>query len=142
LIIPENIIMASDPSSDEAEKPLSALQENIESKGKHSYYFAHAHKANGPKWDGKAEPKLLSLDKLSVDEKSLKKSHSTFDYHKSNITSYAFADGEKSVKLFITMAGIGEKVRTMGVIFRVFFFLNWSLIFFSVCGGRYQFGFY
>lgn len=102
--------MASDPSSSESEKPQSALEENIESKGKNSYYFAHAHKANGPKWDGKAEPKLLSLDKLSVEEKSLKKSHSTFDYHKSNITSYAFADGEKSVKLYISMDGIGDKV--------------------------------
>jgi hypothetical protein len=130
--------MASDPSSDEAEKPLSALQENIESKGKHSYYFAHAHKANGPKWDGKAEPKLLSLDKLSVvDQKSLKKSHSSFDYFKSSITSYAFADGEKSVKLFITMDGVGEKVRMMVIFFRAFFFLNRSLIFFTVRGGRY-----
>eukprot|EP00980_Cylindrotheca_fusiformis_P021413 scaffold8266_cov97-Cylindrotheca_fusiformis.AAC.4 len=101
--------MASDPSSGQNERPQSALQENIESKGKNAYYFAHAHKANGPKWDGKPEPKLLSLDKLSVEEKSVKKSHSSFDYHKSNITSYAFADGEKSVKLYISMDGVGEK---------------------------------
>jgi hypothetical protein len=101
--------MASDSPSDVApvEKRQSALEENIESKGKHSYYFAHAHKATGPKWDGKAEPKLISLEKLSVDEKKETKKGS-FDYHKSNITSYAFADGEKSVKLYITMEGVGE----------------------------------
>ncbi|CAJ1927733.1 unnamed protein product [Cylindrotheca closterium] len=91
------------------ENAKSALQENIESKGKNAYYFAHAHKANGPKWDGKAEPKLLSMEKLSVDEKTLKKSHTSFDYHKSNITAYAFADGTKSVKLYIELDGVGEK---------------------------------
>lgn len=90
-----------------AEATKSALEDNIESKGKNAYYFAHAHKANGPKWDGKAEPKLLSLNSLSVDETKSKKT--SFDYHKSNITSYAFCDEGKCVKLYITMNNIGEK---------------------------------
>lgn len=38
----------------------SALRDNIEKKGKNAYYFAHAHKVNGPKWDGKAQPRLLA----------------------------------------------------------------------------------
>lgn len=103
--------MTTENPIEDTTKEKSALEENIESKGKHAYYFAHAHKANGPKWDGKAEPKLLSMETLSVNEKMLKKSHSSFNYHKSNITSYAFADGKKSVKLYIEMEGVGEKVR-------------------------------
>ena len=102
--------MTAETAIEEKAKAQSALQENIASKGKNAYYFAHAHKANGPEWDGKAEPKLLSLEKVSTDDKGTTKSHSSFDYHKSNITSYAFADGTKSVKLYIEMEGIGEKV--------------------------------
>jgi hypothetical protein len=85
----------------------SALEENIEQKGKNAYYFAHAHKANGPKWDGKAEPKLLASRSLSVDESKLK--GSSFEYHKSNITAYAFSDEQISIKLYITMEEVGEK---------------------------------
>ncbi len=44
----------------------SALQDNIESKGKNAYYFAHAHKTNGPKWDGKPQPRLLSTHSSSM----------------------------------------------------------------------------
>jgi hypothetical protein len=43
----------------------SALQDNIESKGKNAYYFAHAHKATGPKWDGKPQPRLLATHSSS-----------------------------------------------------------------------------
>jgi len=48
-----------DTTTKSSSSPLSALQDNIETKGKNSYYFAHAHKANGPKWDGHSEPRLL-----------------------------------------------------------------------------------
>jgi hypothetical protein len=88
-------------------KSQSALQENIERKGKHAYYFAHAHKANGPKWDGKIQPKLLSSSSNLGEPTS--STTSSFDYHKSNITSYAFSDEGKSVKLYIPFDGIGEK---------------------------------
>lgn len=84
----------------------SALQENIERKGKHAYYFAHAHKANGPEWDGKIQPKLLSLSSVEEEQRS---SGSSFEYHKSNITSYAFSDEGKTVKLYITLEGVGER---------------------------------
>lgn len=94
----------------------SALQDNIERKGQNAYYFAHAHKATGPKWDGKPEPRLLSRLESSDDGTSSssmvvtghRKPHS-FDYAKSNITSYAFLDGDKSVKLYIELEGVGEK---------------------------------
>ena len=97
----------SDVFPDAVNSNKSALQENIERKGKNAYYFAHAHKATGPKWDGKAEPKLLSSRALSADETRMK--GSSFEYHKSNITDYAFSDEQKSVKLYITMEDVGEK---------------------------------
>jgi hypothetical protein len=83
----------------------SALQANIETKGKNAYYFAHAHKASGPKWDGKPEPKLLGRQSSTVVEG---KKHA-FDVHKSTIRKYAFLDDEKSVKLYIDMQGVAEK---------------------------------
>ena len=50
--------MSSESKVQENEK--SALQDNIDCKGKNSYYFAHAHKATGPKWDGREQPRLLA----------------------------------------------------------------------------------
>jgi len=83
----------------------SALQDNIERKGKNAYYFAHSHKANGPQWDGKEEPKLLSRgSSIEADAPA-----TTFDYKKSNITTYAFLDDGMKVKLYIDMEGVGEK---------------------------------
>jgi len=40
-------------SSAVADTSASALEDNIATKGTNSYYFAHKHKATGPKWDGK-----------------------------------------------------------------------------------------
>ncbi|KAG7351399.1 hypothetical protein IV203_010759 [Nitzschia inconspicua] len=92
--------------------PASALQDNIARKGKNAYYFAHAHKANGPQWDGKAEPRLLKKHSSGLDggepAGTMKKAPS-FLYHKSNITSYAFLNEDKVVKLFLTMEEVGEK---------------------------------
>ena len=96
----------------------SALHDNIERKGKNAYYYAHAHKVNGPKWDGKAEPRLLSrsesieghpmMESMSLDDN--KKKVAAFDYSKSNITKYAFLDeGGKKVKLYIDLDSVGEK---------------------------------
>jgi len=85
----------------------SALHDNIDRKGKNAYYYAHAHKASGPKWDGKAEPRLLSR-MASMEGHHISK-NSTFEYHKSNITKYAFLDDGMKVKLYIDMEGVGEK---------------------------------
>jgi len=91
----------------EGEVEKSALQENIERKGKNAYYFAHAHKATGPKWDGKAEPRLLYRQESQQGHRASQ--NSTFEYYKSNITSYAFLDEPKKVKLYIDMESVGEK---------------------------------
>ena len=91
----------------EEEQRKSALQDNLERKGKNAYYFAHAHKATGPAWDGKAEPKLLSRHSSTDGHKVSQ--ISTFDYTKSNITTYAFLDDGAKVKLYIEMENVGEQ---------------------------------
>ena len=91
--------------------PKSALQDNLERKGKNAYYFAHAHKANGPQWDGKPEPRLLAKQESVVGHKVsiTSSSSSTFDYSKSNICKYAFLDDGAKVKLYIDLENVGEK---------------------------------
>jgi hypothetical protein len=100
-------VVVTDSCEENAEK--SALQDNIDRMGKNAYYFAHAHKADGPKWDGKVEPKLLSSRSISSEEARFKKTSVSFDMHMSNITSYAFSDEGKNVKLYLTMEDVGEK---------------------------------
>jgi hypothetical protein len=91
----------------------SALADNIARKGKNAYYFAHAHGANGPQWDGKAEPRLLAKESSSDSSRQDAFRHggknASFDYAKSNITSYAFTDEPLKVKLYIEMEGVGTK---------------------------------
>lgn len=97
--------------------PRSALQDNIARKGKNAYYFAHANKPQGPEWDGKEEPRLLSrssggLDDItgSKDKAALFRSSSSFDYSKSNITAYSFLDDGPVIKIYLTgLEGIGEQ---------------------------------
>jgi len=117
-------------SSTAADSNENALQDNIERKGKNSYYFAHAHRANGPTWDGKPQPRLLSKHVISSNDqdstleegvdltntvneetiallKDLQLSQSKCAY-KSNITKYAFLDEGGKVKLYVEMNGVGE----------------------------------
>ena len=89
------------------EQKQSALRENIERKGKNAYYFAHSNTPTGPEWDGKPNPKLLGKSASSDD--IVPRTKPTFEYHKSNITSYAFSDEGKSVKLYLSMDDVGEK---------------------------------
>jgi hypothetical protein len=91
----------------EEQQQKSALQDNLERKGKNAYYFAHSHKATGPVWDGNEEPKLLSRHSSTDGHKVSQ--NSTFDYSKSNITTYAFLDDGAKVKLYIEMENVGEK---------------------------------
>ena len=99
--------MTSPDDTEQAERRTSALRDNIERKGNNAYYFAHAHKADGPVWDGKEEPKLLAKKPSSIEDQR-SSTPSSFDI-KSNITSYAFSDEGATVKLYITMEGVGEK---------------------------------
>lgn len=73
------------------EEKLSALQESISRKGNNSYYYAHGNKIDGPKWDGKEEPRLLSSTQIVAENKKLLAS---FD-------SFSWLDCSTSVKIFI-----------------------------------------
>mmetsp|Transcript_8819 Transcript_8819/g.18500 ORF Transcript_8819/g.18500 Transcript_8819/m.18500 type:complete len:197 (-) Transcript_8819:295-885(-) len=87
---------------------VSALEHNIQSKGKNAYYFAHSHKATGPKWDGKIEPRLLSRESSSNIDSSSSGAGLVSSLSKSNITNYAFLDEEEKVKLYVNLAGVGD----------------------------------
>jgi hypothetical protein len=104
---------------------LSALQENIEEKGKNSYYFAHKNTPTGPKWDGKQEPRLLSRHSTNASDESygslhisndeaqnllstLKSSPSSFNFAKSSITKYAFLDDGAKIKIYVELKGVGD----------------------------------
>jgi hypothetical protein len=111
-----DLVMEPEPQNEEAAPPTtststtkSALQDNLERKGKNAYYFAHAHKADGPQWDGKPEPRLLSKQESVVGHKVSTLTSSTFDYSKSNISKYAFLDDGAKVKLYIDLESVGEK---------------------------------
>lgn len=96
----------------ESQATTSALQDNLDRKGKNAYYFAHAHRADGPKWDGKPEPKLLKKESSDL----IQTSNSTFDYTKSNITTYAFLDDGPKVKLYLELKDVGEKCGDQDVV--------------------------
>lgn len=104
-----NAELTAPGEDEETEDAKSALQDNIDRKGNNAYYFAHSHKATGPEWDGKIEPKLLSKSSSSLLRSGTKTA--SFEYHKSNITSYAFSDDETSIKIYINMEGVGEQCK-------------------------------
>jgi len=83
----------------ETDGNLSALKDNIARKGKNAYYYAHGHGANGPAWDGKEEPRLLSSEKSngSTKEKACQE-----------FAAYAWADEKKSVKIYIDFEGADQ----------------------------------
>lgn len=95
-----------DDKADEDNK--SALRDNIERKGTNAYYFAHANTAQGPEWDGKAEPRLLKRESSSgIGGRPA--SASAFDHTKSNITSYAFLDdGGPKLKIYVELPGANK----------------------------------
>ncbi|KAF0688241.1 Aste57867_20111 [Aphanomyces stellatus] len=76
----------------------SALHANIQSKGQNAYYYAHKKRpgADDHQWDGQCAPRLLatteSIVNISTDRP---------------ITAYAWADGKKSVSVYIDVPAIG-----------------------------------
>ena len=109
---------------EEVDSSKSALQDNIDRMGKNAYYFAHAHKATGPKWDGKIEPRLLSSSSnLTSESEGISEGMSTvsvaseaakalasrsISLSKSNITNYAFLDDGAKVKIYVNLPGVGS----------------------------------
>ena len=89
----------------------SALEDNIARKGKNAYYYAHDKQKQTHvfKWDGRPEPALISREKSNDDLPAKFHKSASFHYAKSNITSYAFLNEDKTVKLYITMEEVGDK---------------------------------
>jgi hypothetical protein len=74
-------------------------QANIASKGKNSYYHAHAPNkewSESMAWDGKEEPRMLA-----------KAGPAKQEHAKKPIAKYAFSDEDAKVKLYIDLPGVG-----------------------------------
>jgi hypothetical protein len=81
---------------EETANNLSALGENLQRKGKNAYYYAHSHGANGPAWDGKEEPRLLSVSEApALPTEQIRKKVAT------PIDSYGWLDNKKTVKILV-----------------------------------------
>eukprot|EP00607_Mallomonas_marina_P008526 CAMPEP_0182417602 /NCGR_PEP_ID=MMETSP1167-20130531/2064_1 /TAXON_ID=2988 /ORGANISM="Mallomonas Sp, Strain CCMP3275" /LENGTH=182 /DNA_ID=CAMNT_0024591283 /DNA_START=176 /DNA_END=724 /DNA_ORIENTATION=+ len=80
--------------SSEEESELSALQDSLRRKGTNSYYYAHGLKADGPRWDGNEQPRLLKTETSQKVEPV--QQVETFP-------SYAWSDGKKSVKIYVEL---------------------------------------
>lgn len=78
----------------------NALRENIETKGRNSYYYAHGHPADGPAWDGKEAPRLLHVDHVHTEHRA--RTH--------DIPAYMWADAGKKVKLYVETDFLGAGV--------------------------------
>jgi hypothetical protein len=87
--------MSSSDTEESESAKLSALKENLQRKGKNAYYYAHSHGANGPEWDGKEEPRLLSVSQTTVSTEQVRKKVAT------PIDSYGWSDGKKTVKILV-----------------------------------------
>lgn len=77
------------------EDEISALQENIQKKGKNAYYYAHGPKIDGPVWDGKEEPRLIESSSLTPSSSHGRNiSFLSFD-------SFSWLDGTKNLKVYV-----------------------------------------
>ena len=88
----------SEPSGSAEDGDLSALRENIERKGKNSYYYAHGPKVDGPKWDGQQAPQRLE-GSTAGEEARLAKVAEAKSY--SQVVDYAWGDGKKIVTVYV-----------------------------------------
>ncbi len=86
-------VETSEKKSSNPNVELSALRDNIEKKGKNSYYYAHGPKIDGPVWDGKEEPRLLSR---TVSEEGSPRTRTS-----RALTEYAWGDGKKIVTIYL-----------------------------------------
>ena len=77
----------------------NALRENIETKGKNSYYYAHGTERSAPAWDGKEEPRLLNVESVTPPKpKPLE------------VPAYLWADGKRTVKVYIETEFLGAPI--------------------------------
>jgi hypothetical protein len=85
------------------DQDLSALRENIEKKGKNSYYYAHGLKIDGPEWDGKEEPRLLDNSSAANSDAATPTARAV-----TSIREYSWGDGKKIVTIYVDFEKAGE----------------------------------
>mmetsp|Transcript_10170 Transcript_10170/g.14384 ORF Transcript_10170/g.14384 Transcript_10170/m.14384 type:complete len:158 (+) Transcript_10170:83-556(+) len=98
---------------------MSALRDNVEKKGKNSYYYAHEKVIDGPKWDGNREPRLLyrtASNSPTPVHKSLNASN--------HLKNYSWSDDISKATVYISLEETeeGEKVQLS----EEDFVLNWT----------------
>jgi hypothetical protein len=81
--------------------------------GRNAYYYAHAKSANGPKWDGNIEPKLLSSTPIASSETAAASelaaaAASSPVVAAESMKGYAWADDGTKVKIYVDLSNIGE----------------------------------
>jgi len=86
--------------SDDEASASSALRDNIAKKGKNAYYYAHAHNADGPKWNGDCTPQLLSTTNPSA-------ASAATPAPVAAVTNYAWADEKPKLKIYVPFEGVG-----------------------------------
>lgn len=81
------------------DEKVSALQSNIKTKGTNSYYYAHKKREDVEihEWDGNAAPRLLKTQSLTSQSAEVTDA----------ITNYAWADGKRSVSVYLKLPDIG-----------------------------------
>lgn len=85
-------------TTSEEQQAQSALHENIIRKGNNSYYYAHGKKIEGPAWDGKEQPRLLSVSgPVTITAPKL-----------TTLESFSWVDGKKTVKIYVDFDGADE----------------------------------
>lgn len=95
----EDDTAANDPENIDKDDGKSALHHNIKTKGKNAYYYAHNREPDAyavKEWDGKVEPKLVKTQSIKKEVPAIP------------ITSYAWENGNKKVKVYITMPKIQD----------------------------------
>lgn len=72
-------------------------------KGSNSYYCAHGDKVNGPEWDGKQEPRLLSKAPLlaTADTAGANKSAAGPGVETVCVHDYAWVDEKKFIRVYV-----------------------------------------
>ena len=91
----------------ESPETISALQENIKRKGNNAYYYAHSLKVDGPTWDGKEEPRLLSVSTTAHSSDSSTEALGK-QKKKEAISDYSWLDSNNSVKIYIEFSRAGD----------------------------------
>lgn len=90
---------------------MNALEANVRTKGTNSYYYAHANTCAKEQRDYGDGPRKLTVEEVEAMGGS---NHSNSELNakkkkkKARITNFAWADGKKSVSVYVNIEGVSE----------------------------------